>query len=96
MANEENILPAMVMLSKYFAEHGKGKPMLAQDVIAWIRLGAPWIGKAELKLARKKLGIRSMVIADNWYWFWGIERPPEEVWAEKSKEALGTDERKRH
>lgn len=89
--NERNILCAEVVLSKYFAERPLGVEAPAAEVLREVREAAQGLRfrKAEIREARKRLGILSAKEGEEYFWRWGLEDTPESTWTRKSRELVG-------
>lgn len=86
--NERNIRGAELVLARYFAENtGEWLPVTSiMQFIKWQHLG---IKRAEIKEARKRLGIISQAIDGEYRWRWTGTKSPDTVWGEKSREIFG-------
>lgn len=89
--NERNILFAETLLSKFFAEQSDGNPVPVSKVMFWIKQGFPGheLRKAEIREARKRIGIHSGAVDGEYRWSWGNEKSPSDMWAQKSREIMG-------
>lgn len=89
MLIENEVRCAELVLARYFTEIGKRQWRPVKDVICFVKTCSPQTRKAEIKEARKRLGIESQFFEGGYCWKWADERSPEMVWAEKSKNILG-------
>ena len=83
--DENEVCCAELVLARYFTEIGKRQWCPVKDVVCFVKTYSPHTRKAEIKEARKRLGIESQSFEGSYCWKWADERSPEMVWAEKSK-----------
>ena len=88
--NEENVKCAKLILSKYFHEQ-KSDRVKAQEAIGEVKNRLPGLKKAEIKEARKRLGVISKSIQGEFYWVWDNCKNPFQVWTEMSTEMMRSE-----
>ena len=84
----ERIVCIEMLLAKYFTEQRTPRP--AEDVVAYVQERMKGFGarKAEIREARKNLGIKSMKTDNVYVWAWENPISPEEMWKQKSEEFM--------
>ena len=85
---KERIVCAEMLLTKYFA--GQSAPRPAEDIIAYVRkkMKGSGVRKAEIREARKNLGIKSTKTDSVYVCTWENPLSPDEVWKQKSEEFM--------
>lgn len=81
-----NIICAEMLIAKYFMD-GMGE-YPAREIIQWVKgcMKGSRIQRAEIKEARKNLGVQSNNDGTEHVWKWENEKSPEQIWIEKSEE----------
>ena len=84
----ERIVCVEMLLAKYFVEQRAPRP--AEDVVAYVQEKMKGFGarKAEIREARKNLGIKSTKTDNVYVWTWVNPLSPEEMWKLKSEEFM--------
>lgn len=89
--DERNISGAELVLARYFAEN-TGEWLPVADIMQFIKGQHMGYRRAEIKEARKRLGIESQGAEGVFRWKWNNVKNPGDMWAEKSMEILGGDD----
>ena len=94
MLNEQNILFAEIFLARFYAENKDLEWYPAGYVQAWIKQAAQGVTvrRAEIRGARKRLGLESNNFDGEYRWSWRAGAVPEDVWAEKSAGVIRGEE----
>lgn len=87
--DESGVCCAEMVLARYFTEIGKRQWRPVKEVMCFAKIYSPQTRKAEIKEARKRLGVESQSFGGSYCWRWADERSPEIVWAEKSRAIFG-------
>ena len=84
-----NVVCAEMLLAKYFLDHS-GAEHPVGEIVDWVKgkMRGSGVRRAEIKAARKNLGIKSQKTESGYVWVWTAEDDPETVWSVKSKELL--------
>ncbi len=89
MRNEQ-IRIAKLILAEYFARYaGGGTKAPVQQVQQYVKSMRCGITRAELREARKEMGIGSTNEGGNYYWCWNSSKTAEEEWARRWNEMFG-------